>query len=483
MTKYNEGIYGVADSSTTLIWVLQIAWSGTYNGDNEAMRMVDFTLNRGRNEWVTDSGFGEFDEGEAVCTLLNHDDRYWALNTSSPLYPYVRPGPYARLYVIDGRGGTSYPVMRGFVDNIECYTRDGRKYARLTIKHSRDWLQGKQGTVAYRADTQVDETMADLLENVSWPTSEWADTLTGGTSGFLSYYFPKHVDVISELEALAKIRSNTLICNNVGSMRLLGWNYTQDNTITLTEDKILIDATLGQPWRSLRNAVYVPYYEPVVTSVTDTLWKIDGPHSLPTGEHITFFPTFAYGDYKTVGPTEAVTWHLHVWTEAGGTGTELTSSCTITTYPGDTMVDIANGSASDGYITTLEANVSFNIVQEPTDASNYVSSDSSSIALYGRREMTWDTKYMVQYHQSFADWLVARLKTLQVEPEIQLEARPAEQFGGDLYRDKVVLTLFDISTGNFRIGHIRHEWLSDTGQAVRTTYKLEPYLTAWVPPA
>lgn len=55
------------------------------------------------------------------------------------------------------------------------------------------------------------------------------------------------------------------------------------------------------------------------------------------------------------------------------------------------------------------------------------------------------------------------------------------QFGRDLYRDRITLNAptFGISGEYFRIGKIEHRWLRENGQAIRTLWKLEPYLTAF----
>lgn len=484
VTKYGAGVYGVADANSNLIWGLEIAWSGTYNGDNEAMRMVDCTVRRGRSDWVSDDGFQPFDQGEAVCILENDDERYWALNTSSPLYPYVRPGPFARLYVIDGRGGTTYPIMRGYVEDIECYTQDGSRFARVILKHSQDWLKDKTASVATTTTEWIDEVMYDLLDDADWPWAEWTDELAGNTTALIYFYWQRQTAPLAELRALAATQPNILYCNRVGSIRFMGYQYTYDNEVAITSDTMLADLTLLQPWRSLRNRARVYAYPPATKNITATLWALADATLIPAGQTLTFIPTLEYNDYTFVGPASAITWDLTVNTQADGGGSDITSSCTTESKPGGSEVVVYNGNASNGYITKLEADVTGNVYVAPNDPSIPESNSTASQALYGVRLLTWDSQWLQAASEaaSMATWLVGQLSGLQVEPEIQIETRPSLQFAGDLFVTRVDLDVLDIDA-YFRIGHITHEWLSETGQAVRTTWKLEPYLTPWVPPA
>jgi len=76
--------------------------------------------------------------------------------------------------------------------------------------------------------------------------------------------------------------------------------------------------------------------------------------------------------------------------------------------------------------------------------------------------------------QYFAEWLGLFLPIRQPYPEIKIESRPDKQFEFDLF-DRIALDIArkDIDR-NFVVGSIEHEWLRETGQAVRTTVQLEP---------
>jgi hypothetical protein len=484
VTKYAGGLYGVAENTTTLIWVLQVAWAGRYNGDNEAMRMVNCTVRRGRREWVSDSGFNPFDEGEAICIVRNDDNRYWALNTSSPLYPYVRPGPYVRLSVVNGRGGTEYSAMRGYVDDIQCYTQNGHQYARVVVKDGINWLKDQTASIDYAAGLEAPDLIVDVLTAADWPFTEWADGATGAAGvNTIKYYWARNVNAWDECQNLASARPNVIYQARDGSLTFRPHLYTHSATLTLTEGLMLTDVTLAQPWDSLRNQATVNCYTPRVQSVTATLWSQPQPVFIAETAIIRFPTKFVWGDYTKIAGTTTLTWHVHAFVNANGTGTDLTTGMIVEAGPGDAWVEITNDSGADGYITTLEANASFDVVIAPEDPFQSLAEDAASQALYSIKPVTWDTPWMQEQidAQYIADWLVTELSGLQVEPEVQIEARTATQFGADLYETRVALTLLDIDD-YFRIGHITHEWLNDNGQAVRTTFKLEPYLTAWSQP-
>jgi hypothetical protein len=81
-----------------------------------------------------------------------------------------------------------------------------------------------------------------------------------------------------------------------------------------------------------------------------------------------------------------------------------------------------------------------------------------------------------EFAQTQADWLLPYFKEAAQYPIIQIEDRAEYQYYLDLY-DRVQLTAATLGIDDdFRVGHIEHEWLSENGQSVRTTFRLEPYM-------
>jgi hypothetical protein len=106
--------------------------------------------------------------------------------------------------------------------------------------------------------------------------------------------------------------------------------------------------------------------------------------------------------------------------------------------------------------------------------------DAASQALYGKRTMTIKTPWMQRPDicQDRVDDIVAALASPIPMPTIGIENRTALQFNFDLFEHGVRLQLPTWGLDEtYRIGLIVHQWLNENGQAIRTTYGLEPVLT------
>jgi hypothetical protein len=79
--------------------------------------------------------------------------------------------------------------------------------------------------------------------------------------------------------------------------------------------------------------------------------------------------------------------------------------------------------------------------------------------------------------KQFADYLTSILSGVNKFPVFQMESQPDYQFTADLL-DRIIVTIgkYSINT-SFRVGGIEHEWLTENGQAVRTTVYTEPFVT------
>ena len=81
-----------------LTWYLDVDWDndGSYEA-NEAARMVDLNITRGRRNYLRPDGDGleRHAVGKAVATLSNHDGRYDAYLTTGALYGDLLPGRFA----------------------------------------------------------------------------------------------------------------------------------------------------------------------------------------------------------------------------------------------------------------------------------------------------------------------------------------------------------------------------------------------------
>lgn len=164
-------------------------------------------------------------------------------------------------------------------------------------------------------------------------------------------------------------------------------------------------------------------------------------------------------------------------TAADGTGTNKTADFTVAaTYFGETVKNVItnNGTAAGAYVTFLQ-----NRGQAvDTPYTSYAMADTSGTDV--KRMFIIDTPWMQDTNkaQQYADYLLDILGEPQKYPVFQLENQFDKQFSFDLL-DRITVTMakFGISQ-DFRVGGIEEEWLSDNGQAVRTTVYTEPFVSA-----
>jgi len=105
--------------------------------------------------------------------------------------------------------------------------------------------------------------------------------------------------------------------------------------------------------------------------------------------------------------------------------------------------------------------------------------DAASQALYEKRDVTFDFPMLQVVSQAtdYADFLVGALASPNPFPRVYVEARPSIQFLDVLDKIELTLATKGITTArSFDIGGLEMQWLSTNGQAVRTTWYLEPAL-------
>ncbi len=247
--------------------------------------------------------------------------------------------------------------------------------------------------------------------------------------------------------------------------------------IDLTQSEILKDIGRPQPWEVVKNKIRISSAPKVLDAVNTTLWELQSIPFLPNGGTFYIEPIFKYEEWQPCG--SSITFNHTVTERADGTGLNLTANCELTYNPqiGEgAEITIVNTSGQNGYITLLRA-VGDAIYASDIDIRE--AEDATSQNLYGIQTLELDSRWVVDSDDAgnLADTLLAAFKDPIMHPIIQIEDRFAEQFSVDLH-DMVALNVSNLGINDtYRIGHIRHKWLNENGTAVRTTYRLEPFLS------
>lgn len=509
MAKYGTFLYGtrrygegdqVAADITTLNWTFIVNWDGTgYTGENEANRMTDLAMKRGRERVISPSGdgFEHYSPSQVSVELDNSDGRFDPFNTSSPLYPNVLPGKFCRVAVRDG-AGTNYELMRGVITDIQPVLNDGQRMVRITAEDGLRWLAERRVHVGMTTVQDLDYIANKrILALANWPSSQPSSGTGVGewpregnaTSKGLTYFWAWNENALDAIHWLEDISAGGVFFHqNNGQSRFLGANLTATTaTISVDESELLRDSSIRQPWEVVRNDIRVVSYPKAQYANVETLWSLENPIYLGTGQTVTVEASLkepGVGEAAAINLTSAALVFLANANE-DGSGADLSANVQASfsdEFATGVFVSFHNSSAvSACWITAADIN-------PPSEVHNlftttFTATDAASQALYGPKTLTIDAPFMQNslYAQEVADYLLARFKDPQPYPIIKVENRPALQFLPDLYRYKFDLTLptFNVSD-TFRVGGIAHKWLRRSGQACVTTFWLEPVADVFV---
>jgi len=449
---------------------------GTYSNPNEATRATGLTVSRGRDNLIKPggNGFEHMQVGEAVVTLDNEDRRFDPWYTSSPLYPNVAPGKFAKIQVTDTVSGLTYDVFRGTVDDIQSI---GKNRVRLVMKDGIRWLRDRRINLGWYT-FRIGPAISGVLTNAQWPTSHWASLPAGWSllGDTLSHWWGRNQSAIDAINDLEDAEFGVFFQDAAGQAKFYDRDYDYGAATAITEEEILTDIVIPQPWEVLRNRAKIYAYPKKLDVLNTTLWQLqDKPYIAGNGGTFVVEATFRYSIWAVCG--SAIGWDKTIWTNADGTGTDISADVTIAwTAIGDrSTLTLTNTNALGGYITLLRG--VGDAIYPPYTAS-FVYEDAASEAAFGYRDFVLDNYWMESSDKAknYANWIVTKLADPLAYPTIQIENRSALQFGLDLQRlVNLQIASRDIDE-NLKIGKITHTWLSENGQSVRTTFKLEPYL-------
>lgn len=460
----------------TLTWAIEVKWNGV-DYIHEETRAVDLTIRRGRDNMFRPGGNGlePMQVGEAVVTLNNDDGRYDPYNTGSPLSPNVTPGKYARIAVT--YGATTYRLMTGVVDDIQPVNRGRNAKVRLVIKDGTVWLRDRVVKVGLVQDTSLYICAINIANQANYPIAEWGGHV-GDSVEVLNYQWAWRKNALAAINDLENLEFGTFFIARNGNTAFYGRHHTYAAPTVVTQDLILVEIGLPQPWEIVRNRSHVGSYAKILDPVNAILWQLRDIPLVAAGSAFTVIGQFHYGVYQPCG--SGVMFNHLVNTKADGTGTNITAQCPLTynAQIGDgAEITITNNSAPPvtGYITLLKA--TGDAIYPPADSVlNY--EDAASVATYGPKDLTIDSYFQEDSWNAnnYAHFLVTKFKDPKLYPVIQFEDRPTYQFALDLMdRINLQVAKYNIN-GVFRVGKIEHKWLRENGQAVRTTLKLEPYV-------
>jgi hypothetical protein len=494
--EYGDGTkYGASAAEDFLYWTFIVDWDadGYFSGENEATRMVGFSSERGRDYYVKPSGRGleHMRPGRVTAIFDNEDGRYDPFNTSSPLYPYVTPGKFVRIAVLDANTGTNYPVMRGVIEDIQPLS--GRKLASITVVDGLQWLMDREVVTQvypsiyisrdYIPGTDSYSTLSILLDKTDWPHTDFGQSVDewgtdfGESVEFLDYWWAWQQTALDAIHQLEEAELGVFFVARDGDATFRGRHAFGSSVMTISEDDVLRAIAIPQPWEVVRNVANIYSYPKQLFDVDATLWQLQDVPPIPAGDSVTVYAKFRYNGESVGGGPGTISFNYTVNTASDGTGSDITSQCTHgnTDIGAGVTLTLTNNSSQNGYITLWQA------VGDPVYAQSITvlkNEDATSQGKYGPRVLTIDTPWQESTNlaQDYATFMVSFLKDPKYFPIVQVEDRPDIQYGLELY-DRVTLDFPTLGvSGDYRVAKVDHQWLNENGRAVRTTIKFEPLM-------
>jgi hypothetical protein len=472
--KYGAKRYGVIEPDADLAWTFIVKWDGRYWSPNEGLRMVDLVVERGRRHMLDKNGLVDFPPGRAYAIFDNEDGRYDAFNTESPLYPNISPGKFVRIAVQDQDTENNKEVMRGTIEDIQPILRNGKQCVRITVVDGLKWLQDQVIHVGLNSTLSRRDCVSRIINASNWPTEEWTSDI-GTDATIQDYYWAWNQNAYGALSEFNNARQAVAWCSNQGWFiwKPFGWDH--QSTMDLDETEILRDIGRPQPWEVVRNIIRISNAPKVLDPVNTTLWELQNTPALVDGEEFYIECLFKYAEWQPCGASVSFTHTVN--TQADGAGVDLTAACPLTynTQIGEgAQITITNSSGSDGYITLLKATGD---AIYPPDIDLREVEDSASQTSYGPQVLEINSRWVEDTVEAdtLANTLLAGLKDPTMYPIVHVENRFLKQFDIDLVDQVVLRVPTQGINGAYRIGYIKHQWLNEKGQSVRTTFHLEPY--------
>lgn len=482
--KYGNGrLYGASDAPIVddrWRWGVDVAWSTTYSGTNEADYMTGLYVFRGRRSFLNPNGqgFAPVETGRARVTLDNSSGRYDGWNTSSALYPNVSPGKDIRIRIRDLDTGTVYDVFTGVVIDIE--TQGYGADAKVVLNCEDYWRYLRNQTVAYRTDIIQNAFIHTIIktyifnEKLYYPNSDylWPYGLNIDTSAqVIPYWWPvNNVSMADMLDDLCQSHLGHFFIAADGTASYYDKDIFRSFTQTFTQSVLLKDIGNYQPWQNQRNAMQIRVQPRKQTSVV--LWSLSEAYQVLSGETVEIESILTYNG-ETVPANGLSTTAFTANTASDGSGTNITSSFITKYIPyGDRIINrFVNNSGLDGYITALEW----------TGNATYVSGEANvkypSYFQPQTREFVIDSIWHqdISVASAMAKSYGPNIASFRQFPVIKFNTRP-EGFVPDLFdAERMSIAALGISNTIFEVGGIEIETTSETCQSFIITHYLEPY--------
>ena len=474
----------------SITWHVEIDWDadGTYT--DESARLLELSVRRGRETGLDGDGYAMVDPGAFSLLLDNWDQRYNPFNTGGALYGYIKPHRPFRLRAT--YAGVTYNVIAGWVRDIR--PQENRSLVRITGYDGIDWLKAQNvPQLDLQTDYAVTDAIVALLTAAGWPfvdTSGWVlgtsqlgiDTQLGSSviedaGDELPYWWgDPEKSIWQGICDLGRAFAGYPYVGADGVFAYKARGAASVAAMSVSQEELLRDIELLQPWDELRNDVRITGWPRQATAANTELWKLNYIPLIGAGETLTIWAEHNYeGDpcpaSSITTPASTTDYTANTAEDGGGTDKTAQIAITPTVYATRTKLQITNNDAGAVYLTLIRLRGTGLYAYSPVTAQE---SDSSSVSEYGRQTFRLGSPWLqktddINNHAEFAKSIFADPRKILF---VRLVERPDYQLAPELFeRVDVSIPHLEIDD-DYQVTLIDHQW--QAGRGLTTTMRMEP---------
>lgn len=472
---YGSTLYG-GDAPTEALFGLLVDWEklGYFTGRNEARRLDDFIIRRGRKHYIKTNGegFEQEDTGSFIATISDPDEEFVPFNTSSPLYGHISSNKRMKATVVTPdeaqhdlfTGNVSKVIpMAGVIPKVRIEAVDGWEL-----------LRGQKAniTVALQEDLYANQIIPLILTKANYPT-DWGYDLDSGLD-VQPYWWVDRKNAADAIFDVVHSELGRAFIKTNGAVTFRNRYFIEEPIMTITDEDYIRDSLeVITPWEIQRNVVSL-VVRPRTEKASQTLWSLPQITPINNGQTYEFFPDFTY-ENTTVPAKDIQDPVATANTLEDGTGTNLSGGLVVTKEPlgNNVKITVLNNSGSNGFLRTLTID-GVPIVNEASVPLRASSIGANEDVLEFLLDLPWVQN--IQRANGFKDFLLEFLVLPKQYIRLTLKPTPTlpnTQFALDLGRYVRVDSENLNVDANYSIAYIEHKHIRKSGHTLTSLF-LEP---------
>ena len=494
--KYGSStrLYGTPSPAfTNRLWAIEIDWDndGFYNGVNEGSYCIGLDIDRGFSDSFGEASAGYTDGfaspmvGRCTLQLDNSTGRYNLWTASGAPSSDILPNRKIRIRTKSGSAASTFDtIFTGRVVDISNNIEN--KTATIVAYDAVDELQNQVARVAPQTSAI---TSAEAI-NLTLQSIAWTDGYSAPASGNIPLFWSNDTayKTITQAVKSAGVQVWFVDASGVVTMAPIQAVPSTDTNTTYTADYFLKPITISQPWDNLFVG-YKVIENIIATKTATTVWSKDttiditvsGSSTTEFEINYTYNPSENYS-YIVSSPSIASS-DFVVNTSSDGSGTDITSSCTVSLqdYGTGATVRVVNTNALQGYLITTDITGTPKVFVPKETLTQITNWGTTTPKYYGIKSVYLQDNLGAAFGAAAARHLGYPHATKDVVVSMQ---NRNEQFTHDINASMLLnitipylaplfwSTDFSLYYNNFRIRRIKHRWLSPNGQDYVTEWTL-----------